>query len=226
MGDSISTYSGWSNNKDFNSSIGSNAVWYPNSNNPNADMNVELTWWHRTFTEGNYDLCVNNSWSGSKVSDEQTYNVRAQNLHNTTTGAKPDIIIILMGINDWAEGIIVGNYDGTNMPPDNPATFSEAYGIMLTNVKKTYPNAKIYCCTLLPDCKRGNNGLNSSGISQTIYNDAICTIAQDMGVNLIDLHSEVGITPENISQYTTDLLHPNVAGMEKIAGVILESIGS
>ena len=225
LGDSISTYKGWSNSTSFNSTMGNNVIWYPNNNNPGANLSVSKTWWYRTATEGGYSLCVNNSWSGSLASDANTYNVRAKNLHNTTTGEKPDVIVILMGVNDWSTNTAVGKFDGTTTAPTNPRSFSEAYGRMIAVMQETYPDAKIYCCTFLPDRKRYTNEKNGAGVSEKVYNDAIRTIAKNMGVGLIDLYADSGITPENIKTNTTDRLHPNAAGMELMAKAILKVIG-
>lgn len=219
LGDSITTYAGWSNNTDHNQSIGGNALWYPNNNYAGANLPVEETWWHRVFTELDYTLCVNNSWSSSRVTDPQTYNVRGRNLHNTKNSVSPDIVVILMGINDLAAGIKTGDYDGTTPPPSNPATFSEAYGKLIQNIKDTYKGVEIYCCTVLPDEKRDN----ASG-SEDEYNAVIKLLAENMDVNLIDLYAESGINAQNISEYTVDKLHPNSVGMEKIAKAITDAV--
>lgn len=219
LGDSITTYAGWSNNTEHNQSIGGNALWYPNNSYAGADLPVEATWWHRVFTALDYTLCVNNSRSGSKVTDPHTYNVRSKNLHNTSDNISPDIVVILMGINDFGAGIQVGNYDGTTTPPAFPATFSEAYGKLIQTIKDTYEGVEIYCCTVLPDEKRDTV---SGGESE--YNAVIKLLAENMDVNLIDLYTESGINTQNISSYTVDKLHPNSVGMEKMAEVIINTI--
>ena len=43
MGDSISTYEGWSNGTSYNSTIGGNKVWYPNNNYNGANLTVDQT---------------------------------------------------------------------------------------------------------------------------------------------------------------------------------------
>ncbi len=224
LGDSISTYKGWSDNTSFNSSIGANATWYPKSDYPDSNMGVEKTWWHRVYTELGYELAVNNSWSGSIVTSGQTYNVRSKNLHNTTSGAKPDIIVIFMGINDFNAGIYIGNYDGTKDAPNIPQSFSEAYGRLITNIKNTYKDAEIYCCTLLPDMKRLSSTKNEIGKELEDYNEAIKEIAENLDVEIIELDVDTGIDRSNLSKYTVDKLHPNSAGMELIAKVIIDAI--
>jgi lysophospholipase L1-like esterase len=224
LGDSISTYSGWSNNTSYNNSIGGNAIWYPNNNYSGANLTVKDTWWHKVADELGYEIAVNNSWSGSVVNTAQTYNVRAKNLHNTSNGAKPDVVVIFMGVNDYSAGATVGSYDGKSTPPTNPSNFSEAYGRTIQNILDTYEGVEVYCCTFLPDRKRFTGSQNKKGIDESEYNEAIRTIAKNMGVNLIDLYKDSGITPENISQFTVDRLHPNKDGMAKVSNVIVNAI--
>jgi lysophospholipase L1-like esterase len=224
LGDSISTYSNWSNNTKHNSTIGGNAIWYPNSNYTGGQISVEETWWHRVAVGIDYDICVNNSWSGSRVYDAHTYNTRAKNLHNTSNGAKPDVIVILMGVNDYAAGTAVGACDGKGSVPEKPSNFSEAYARMVYNIKNAYPDAEIYCCTFLPDRKRFNGGNNSVGISENEYNEAIRKIAINLDVNLIDLYNDSGIDGSNISKYTVDKLHPNSVGMSLVSKTVINAI--
>ncbi len=224
LGDSISTFSGWSNNTSHNNSIGGNAIWYPNNNYVGANLSVQDTWWHTVAKELGYEIAVNNSWSGSVVNSAQTYNVRSRNLHNTSNVAKPDVVVVFMGVNDYAAGTAVGTYDGKSDPPVNPTNFSEAYGRTIKNILDKYEGVEVYCCTFLPDRKRFSGSNNAQGIDESAYNDAIRTIAANMGVNLIDLYNNSGITPSNISQFTVDKLHPNKNGMEKVAKTIIDVI--
>ncbi len=224
LGDSISTFSGWSNNTSHNNSIGGNAIWYPNNNYAGANLSVQDTWWHIVAKELGYEIAVNNSWSGSVVNSAQTYNVRARNLHNTSNGAKPDVVVVFMGVNDYAAGTAVGAYDGKTEPPVTPTNFSEAYGRTIKNILDKYEGVEVYCCTFLPDRKRFSGSTNKQGIDESAYNEAIRTIAANMGVNLIDLYNNSGITPSNISQFTVDKLHPNKNGMEKVAKTIIDVI--
>lgn len=63
---------------------------------------------------------------------------------------------------------------------------------------------EIYCCTFLPDRKRFSGSVNQNGIEESAYNESIKKIAGNMGVNLIDLYADSGITPQTISAYTVD----------------------
>ncbi len=223
LGDSISTYTGYSNSVVYNDTIGGNAVWFPNSNYVGADMSVSETWWHKVCTRLDFDLCVNNSWSGSVVNTAQTYNVRAKNLHNKD-GNRPDVIVIFMGVNDFASNTAVGSHDGSGDVPAAPYDFSGAYLKTVTTVRAAYPQSKVFCCTFLPDRKRFGSGVNGNGISETAYNDAIRAIAENTGSYLIDLYADSGITENNVSAYTVDRLHPNAAGMAMIADTVADAV--
>lgn len=223
LGDSISTYAGYSNGTQFNATIANNAVWFPNTNYAGADMAVESTWWHRVLSELGYELCVNNSWSGSVVNAATTYETRAANLHNES-GRKPDVVVIFMGVNDFAANTKVGSYDGIMPPPSEPTDFSTAYGLTVQTVMDTYPAADVYCCTFLPDRKRFSGEYNKANISETRYNRAIADIAENRGATLVDLYNDCGISAGNLSQYTVDRLHPNAEGMGKIADAVIEAV--
>ena len=220
LGDSISTYSNWSNNTSHNSTIGSNAVWYPNTNYTGANLTVDNTWWYKTAAALDYQICVNNSWSGSKVTNATTYNTRSRNLHNTSANISPDIVVILMGINDCASETAIGSFDGTGTPPATPTTFSDAYGRLIKNIQDTYKGVEIYCCTVLTDEKR------AASDNENEYNAVIRTVATNMGATVIDLYANTGITASNITSYTVDKLHPNASGMQLISNVVVNTINN
>ncbi len=218
LGDSISTYRGWSDGVSFNETIGENAVWFPNNNYAGADLAVSDTWWYRAAKELGYKIAVNNSWSGSVVKDANTYDVRAKNLHSG--GRTPDLIVVFMGVNDYAAGTAIGDYFGEGEPPEVPSTFSEAYGKVLRTLKTAYPAAEIYCCSFTPDRKRKP----AKGAVEEAFVQTIAELTETMGARYIDLYHESGITPENIAQYTVDKLHPNAAGMARIADAVVRAI--
>jgi len=103
LGDSISTFRGVSNNVNYNKSIGSNAVYYPDSNTDFASKSS--TYWGRLIEELEMELCVDNAWSGSRVYGQSGCNYndsmprRATELSHRRNG-DPDLILVYMGIND------------------------------------------------------------------------------------------------------------------------------
>lgn len=115
LGDSISTFTGISNNIKYNSTIGKNAVWYPGNNSNFIDHTY--TYWGRLLTDLGMDISVINTWSGSIVygdpDDSYTDNLfsRATELDNdngtsrdSSDDINPDVIIVYMGINDLHTG--------------------------------------------------------------------------------------------------------------------------
>ena len=213
LGDSITTYDGWSNNSTHNTTIGNNTSYYKSSK-----MRVTDTWWYQSARELNMSLCVNNSWDGGRVTDTKegiTSGIeRAKNLHNDTTNVKPDLIIVYMGTNDLANGISL--YD-----------FEVAYMSMLDNIKTSYPNAEVYCCTLLPESRTSTDTLEALRLK---FNLSICNMAYNCGYNIIDFASEI-----TDWDYTTDTftdswssgtlrVHPTTAGMDKLSECVINTI--
>lgn len=227
LGDSISTYESWSNNINYNSTIGNNAVWY---NSSRLDS-VDKTYWKKTIDDLNMELCVNNSWSGSEVCtyyDEVSAGCmnRSLNLHNDNTNFNPDIIVIYMGINDYYSVDGFGSY--TDMDEIyNPSTkeyigdttlFAPAYATMLHKIVNKYNTSDIYCMNLLPI------GATKETEKLSLYNNVIKEVAKDLNVNYIDLFNKSGINVDNISTYTFDGTHPTASGHSLISEVLKESL--
>ena len=207
LGDSITTYSGYSNNTAYNSSIGGNGVYYTSSK-----MIVNETWWYQTAVALNMGLCVNNSWDGSRVTDTKATIPsgveRASELHNDNTGKKPDVIVIYMGTNDVGNGIAL-------------ETFEAAYTEMLNVVKTNYPTAEVYCCTLLPESR-------TEGRTEELeaYNDSIKTMTQNAGYTVIDFYGEISDWDYTSDTFVDGTLrvHPTAAGMDKLSKVAVQVI--
>ena len=187
MGDSITTYSGWNNNTSYNSTIGSNAVWYTSD----KLSSVNFTWWKTTIDKLDLKLCVNNSWSGSQVTTTQGENAaacmsRAKNLHNDSRNIIPDIIVVYIGINDFNRGITLGSFDGVSDIYDSSTKtytgdltkFAEAYATMVHKIVNTYKKADVYLCTLV----NYNTALTS-------WNAEIKKIANAFDCNVVDFYN-------------------------------------
>ncbi len=236
LGDSISTFAGYSNNTQNNSTIGSNAVWYSSSTDKGI-TDVNDSWWMQTINNNGMKLLVNNSWSGSTVfanTNNQGVNSiayssgRPVNLHDNTedtafaNGTEPDIIAVYIGINDFNTNIVnLGNYDqidfdtlitdnGGSYSYGTPTTITEAYAIMVHKMKTRYTSSDIYLFTMLPNTKKIDD------VKLESFNEAIRKIAGKYGLTVVDLYKDSGITRDYISTYLRDGLHPNSSGMDKI----------
>lgn len=229
-GDSISTFEGYLPQGNVTYYTGNNAGVY----------SVNDTWWKKTIDALGFSLLVNNSWSGRAVSSVRD----SQTGHTTDAGYKeanvlqlksgnilPEIIIIMLGINDFNSGCVLGSYDGSEVLPNDPSKFTNAYAIMLDLIMTNYPLAKIYCCTLMQCERTGSTGfpeINSNGDSLIEWNEAIKKLAHAFGAEVLE-HDVCGLTYYNLFEYMGDYssgtgLHPNAAGHSLIANKTIEQI--
>lgn len=224
LGDSISTMGGVSNNTDYNSTIGNNAIYYTGTN---YDVTRADTWWQQAIDALGMELCVSNAWSGSCIFDptpkaSTAYVDRCVQLHNDHTGEEPDIIAVYLGTNDAGSyPDTVGkaadiNYDTLIVKGENgytyadPTTASEAYAIMLHKITQRYPNAELYCFTI---------------VNRNTFSDTIRTIATKFDANVVDLWQNSGIIVNN--DYNSHYMsgwHPNQKGMDAMTNCFLSSI--
>lgn len=231
-GDSISTFARWIPQ--------GNAVYYTGNN---CDvLYVDDTWWMKTIKALQFDLLVNNSWSGravSSVRDGSTAHAtdagyKQANIDQLKTGdILPDVIIIKLGINDFNNECPLGTYDGKTAIPTDPTAFSDAYAIMLDRIMTTYPLADVYCCTLMPCEKNGAIGFpetNGNGNTIDEFNEVIKNLASAFGAKVLNHHT-CGITYYNLSTYMGDYsastqqgLHPNPAGHSLIANTTINEM--
>jgi len=249
LGDSISTYDGVSNNASYNSTIGGNAAYYGATGRDDWATSIEPlnvsrgdTWWQQTVDTLGMNLCVNNSWSGSYIRNGANANSgcvsRCRQLHNTA-GTKPDIIALYMGTNDCNSNTDVstlgtpndGMYNKVATELNNtsfaPGTILGAYSLMIARAKNSYPNAEIYCFTLLPKIYCGSEA--NCDVYQA-FNAGLKEIAAHYGVYVVDLFEECGLHNEELyKEYclSTDpinSLHPNPWGMDAITNCFISTL--
>ncbi len=243
LGDSISTFTNYSNNLAASTTNTTIKSYLSHYNNGKYGMSVNDTWWKKSSDILQTNILVNNACSGSKIfypgSDTLTqgYITRCLNLHDNTgsnAGQKPDIIAVYLGTNDFThhkDNLGTSNIDYTSLIVKTstgynykkPKTTCEAYAIMLHKTKTLYPNAEIYCFTVLPRA-----GLNAE---ETIllenFNEDLKEISTYNNCFIVDLYSDSGITAnkDNLNRYIGDsLLHPNKFGMNAISNVFLTSL--
>ena len=202
-GDSITTYSGYSNSSLYNSTMINQKVWYNTSH-----MKKSETWWGIVLDGlDKVNICVNNSYSGDYTGSEFALG-RAENLHTDFMNkvTNPDTIIVYFGINDCGKR--------------QEATFRQNYFNIIQKMKETYPDATIFCCTLLA-------GHVYAGDRLKPFNNDIRYVADQLDVELIDLDRMIGTEfYEDLADLTidTDNLHPNQAGMKMMGDAVIEAI--
>ncbi len=237
LGESISTFSNHSNGtaaQTTNSTIASGAVYYPRSG---FEVTAESTWWYQAAKELGMDILVNNSWSGSCLLNQRSGTVgayldRCVQLHDDTgdnAGQQPDIIAVFLGTNDYyTYPTTLGSYEdvdfdqliqksATGYTYAQPTTSMEAYAIILHKIGQAYPDAQVYCFTLLPR-------VNSTA-QPTAFNADICQLAQRFSACTVDLYN-CGIRSNSDAFYTMmgDTLHPDNPGMDAITNAFVSTM--
>ena len=185
---------------------------------------MEDTWWKKLLNALGMELCINNSWSGSRVTTTKEETSAGCMTRCENLGDNPNVIIIYLGINDFNNEVELGTYNGTEDFPTVTTTFREAYAIMLNKILTKYPTSEVWVCTL-PYCEKNGDinfpESNGSSVLLKDYNDAIRELADLFNVRVLE-HAKCGLTYHNMSVYMGDYssglgLHPNAYGHSLIA---------
>ncbi len=223
LGDSISTFKGWIPE--------GNLVFYPENG---AVKDVAQTWWKIVLDELGLTLCANGSSSGSASFG---YSQEADPMYGCSDhrisqlagadGEAPDIIIVYMGTNDVLMSAAIGDNDGLQAVGEGlVGSLSDGYTMILDKIKRQYPQAQVYCCTLLPMGDWGTTEaqpfvpfVNGQNVTSEAYSERIRLIAGNRGLPIIDLE-KCGITIDNMAEMTADGVHPTAEGMRLIADAV------
>ena len=216
MGDSIST---------FSDLIPEGAI----SQYPSQDVNsFKDTWEGIVLDKTGMTLEMLNSYAASRISNTGTVTPFVDNSRITALGS-PDVIILFGGLNDvFQNGTDLGDLPDiytTALSSYDITKFKPAYLYLLTKLKQTYTNAKIYACSMI-DYTRSTTGVyfkNSHGMSKQLANKAIEDCCKIAGVEFIDVFN-CGINYSNYTTYSNDGIHPNKAGMQLISNYILNKL--
>lgn len=225
VGDSISTYEGWVPD--------GYDVYYGNGG---VLPSVENTYWKIAINE--LGMVVGNcSWSGSFVSGDSTSTSNA-NIGTSTKrindlsadGINPDIVLVYMGTNDFLFGKDKGEFNMSSDYVDgNISTFMNAYALLLTKIRKAYPNCKILCGTMplqfasSPDLYINNNwtSVRTKGESIPEWNDAIKEIAKAFGCGVVDFATcAINLHSDTLE----DRCHPNIKGHKLMAERLIKDL--
>ena len=244
LGDSITTYAGDdAETAEDGHLIADGTYTYPGNHcrYPQSYMdNVEDCYWMILLNALDARLGINESWAGSRVSwngitegSDVGANICISSQHridHLDDNGTPDIILVNAGTND----IInlseeqIGTFDTENpenytdaqiaalSDPTSPTfcvnTFAGAYRTMLIRLLKKYKSSEIVC--MLPNFTSTPSLAHYTPDKADKFNEIIKQACDFFGIKCIDARA-FGVTVFNLSSYTGDGVHPNVAGMKK-----------
>ena len=235
LGDQISMCSGMTVTSEANSSVSGNCydTMYGISGkapNGNIDKDENNLYWGQSRVTNGLNLLVNNSSSHSRLTNGVNAHsnshtpgyLRVEELAQEQDGQgeivkTPDIIYLYMGTEDYRYNQ-VGSYSAdtaaavkTDEGYITPTTFTEAYVITLEKIKELYPNAEVFCFTLLPLSHNASPYTDTLEANRTAYNNRIKEIASDYEkVTIVDstdvITKDNFITDGYFSQQYSDIL--------------------
>ncbi len=221
VGDSISTLEG------FNPR--GNALFYDGASRSRTGIwEMADTWWGKVIDFFGGELLVNDSWSGCWVARPESRREqfpsacsdrRTGRLHGGSV--QPDVILVYLGTNDWANGVALQPTDGVDLESAD-TYFALAYGLMLNKLRRNYPQAEIWCMTLARTKISTNPGFRFpeayAGIHMQEYNHQITNAALANGCAVADIYSQ-GVLLD-----TLDGTHPNPQGMDTLAMLMVRQM--
>lgn len=153
------------------------------------------------------------SWGGLRIEDL----IRLAESGFTNDDDDIDIVTVLIGANDF----------GFDTPI---ASFENDIDTYMKILKDNFPDARIIFLTPLYRDYFGNTiptmggTINNLGVSLYQYSDVIAAQAQKNDIEVINLTDDDFLSDDNIRIYTSDGLHPNVAGNKMIADKLYKII--
>ena len=210
LGDSISTFSGV-NPSDYN-------VYYRGSKiYENGLLSYQDTWWAQVIRALDGTLCVNNAYSGCRVSGNAFPSASSEKrIDALCNDRNPELILIYLGINDFGFNAPVRS-EGLFHFKKNPAYFADAYDLMLKRISARYPDAHVICGTLLKTYIRENDSWNFDTDFRTRYpledyNESIRNVCKKRKAISLELSKNGCAAYE-----TLDGAHPTRIGHAQIA---------
>ena len=206
LGDSIGTFAGYAQ--------ANYPVFYTSEKNAELGLSsVEDTWWIQLIEAQDWRFLKNASYSGQKVIESGFgYGIAEQQAFLLRTeDADPDIILVYMGVNDFACGIP----DHWFPRRESNENFHKSLCEMLCRLRNMYPDAQILCGTLMRTTVKNKSDWvfpeRFGGRPFDKYNLAIREAVEHEHCTLVDLVA-TGIRYE-----TLDGVHPDQKGHADIA---------
>lgn len=163
-------------------------------------------------------LVRNYGISGSKIADDGVSGNHASSRF-LDMDDDADLITVFMGTNDCGGSIPLG------VPGDRvTTTFYGATHVLLLGLIEKYPDKKVGVISPLQSARENR-------IDDLLpYVDVLKDVCSHYSVPFLDIYRGLGVTArsgQQMSLYTSDNLHPNNSGQEKLAekiGMFLESL--
>lgn len=205
----------------------------------------KVAWYGDSITQG-YVWCtilnglfhfdaVNCGSGGSRISytssrnDSMCLATRMQGDYTPTSGTATaiptdvEVIFVEGGTNDWGNNVTLGNVEFVESP--DYSIYAEACHMMFDNLTTLFPNAEIIVLGS-PWAKWANHFtdtygiLNNNGLQTVDYGDILLDVAGRWGIKGINMSRLLGFNDNNISDYTSDGIHPITGGAKIIADVV------
>lgn len=138
-----------------------------------------------------------------------------------------DVITVFGGTNDFGTGKPIGHYGDTN--PDE--TIYGAVDYLCKGLLERFPTATIVFITptqrnFVSGGDTGWNNENSQGYTIQDVGNAIKLVCNSYAIRVLDGSTIIPINKYTASTYLVDGLHPNEAGMNKIADVLIDFLSN
>lgn len=137
-----------------------------------------------------------------------------------------DMVYIASGTNDFKLNVPIGTLGSASDTSFDRTTFLGAYKATIRHILASNPEIAIYIATPLHRNNRGYSSetVNLAGHTLRDYRDAVFAIGEMYGIPVVDMFAESGINARNLSVYTSDGLHPNAKGYERMSRIAVGRI--
>lgn len=162
---------------------------------------------------------INNIGINGQTMAYQTKNTSTYNLGKAIDYTNYDLATIFIGTNDFRYNKSIGKINESGSSKFDEATFSGSYQLLIEHILSSNPNIDLVLITPPQRVKDGYdiNFTNEVGSKLIDYVTVIKSLGEIYSLPVLDLYSESGITKNTMNTFTTDGLHPNDAGYERIS---------
>jgi lysophospholipase L1-like esterase len=155
---------------------------------------------------------INYGFGGTAWAD----NIVAQTIASRTDW---DVLVIMLGTNSFAGA-------DANGQPETAGEYAEKYDAFLATIRAAAPNKPILCVTPILNRADLERGGNQNGERPGLYREAITRVVRRRQNSDANLHLADGLAMVNEPLFllVTDRVHPNDAGMHRIAVGVADAL--